>query len=99
MFILLVSYFLGKTFPFFGLQYHPEKTIFEWADTLNIPHSLQAIRFSQVMADNFVQTARTNKHRLTDKNILKEFLMSQQSPLYTGFITQSHSPFQQIYVY
>jgi len=51
------------------------------------------------MADNFVQTARTNKHRLTDKNILKEFLMSQQSPLYTGFITQSHSPFQQIYVY
>ena len=72
--------------------------MFEWAETLNIPHSLEAIKFSQVMIDNFVQAARRNKHRI-EEEVERRYLMTRQTPIYTGFMKYSHSPFQQIYVY
>ena len=90
--------FPGKNHPYFGLQFHPEKTMFEWAEKLNIPHELDAIKFSQLIADNFVQEARKNSHRISDE-VEDKYLLTKQIPIYTGFMKNSHSPFQQIYVY
>ena len=90
--------FSGNLHPIFGLQYHPEKTMFEWAEKLNIPHEIDAIKFSQLVADNFVEETRKNKHRIS-KEVEEKYLITKQIPIYTGFMENSHSPFQQIYVY
>ena len=39
--------------PFYGVQFHPEKNIYEWSNS-NIPHSSDAVRVSQYLANFFV---------------------------------------------
>jgi len=55
-----VSTMEGSTFPFFGVQWHPEKAMFEWGIQDNteqpyeaIDHSPQAIKLSKYLADFF----------------------------------------------
>ena len=60
--ICIYIYFLfcstGKKYPFYGVQYHPEKNIFDWDGPLNVDHSRNAIAFAQGLADFFVQQGR-----------------------------------------
>lgn len=42
------------SFPFYGLQFHPEKNSYEWAIKKNIPHGELATKISQYFADFFV---------------------------------------------
>lgn len=44
----------GKKYPFFGTQWHPEKSQFEWEPKEAIDHSPDAIRIGQYMANFFV---------------------------------------------
>ncbi|XP_066912707.1 gamma-glutamyl hydrolase-like [Clytia hemisphaerica] len=96
--IEFVSIYEGKKYPFYGLQFHPEKIMYEWAEKLNVPRSLDAIKFSQLMVDNFIEEARKNTHQINSE-IKEKYLMTKQQPIDTVFMEHSHSPFQQIYVY
>ena len=55
-----------KTYPFFGLQWHPEKNIFIWKSSLNIPHSKKAIKVAQAVSNFFVDLARENMNSYSD---------------------------------
>ena len=50
-----------KTLPWYGVQFHPEKVIYEWLD-LGIPHSEMAIRLSQGLSNFLVNEARKNQN-------------------------------------
>lgn len=42
------------TYPFYGLQFHPEKNLYEWIIGKKIPHGKNAIEISQYFANFFV---------------------------------------------
>ena len=44
-----------KNYPFYGVQFHPEKNIYEWVEGKNIPHGINATKVSQFFADFFVE--------------------------------------------
>ena len=45
---------LAKDYPFYGVQWHPEKSAFEWDETEDICHSEHAIIIMQMAANFFV---------------------------------------------
>lgn len=47
-----------KQFPFYGLQYHPEKNLYEWATWKNNPHGPDATIVSQYFANFFVNEGK-----------------------------------------
>ena len=47
--------FSAFDYPFYGVQWHPEKNNFEWSLNENIPHSDHATVISQTAANFFVQ--------------------------------------------
>lgn len=42
------------TYPFYGLQFHPEKNLYEWKIGKKIPHGKNAIEVAQYFANFFV---------------------------------------------
>lgn len=57
-----VSTFEAIKYPFYGVQWHPEKNIFIWAENQAIDHSFDAIRVTQYFANFFVNEARKSSH-------------------------------------
>lgn len=45
-------------YPFYGVQFHPEKNIYEWIINRNISHTSNAIKAAQYFATFFVDEAR-----------------------------------------
>ncbi|XP_022092688.1 gamma-glutamyl hydrolase-like [Acanthaster planci] len=92
----------GKTFistieaiyyPFYGVQFHPEKNLFEWKSK-NINHSSDAVVVTQYFADFFVSEARKNYHSFSGET-LDKYLIYNYSPVYTNGI----SSFEQCYFF
>ncbi len=50
-----MSLSVAYKYPFYGVQWHPEKNVFEWTTHEDIPHSLPAVQAAQAMANFFVQ--------------------------------------------
>ena len=57
-----VSTLESKKYPITATQWHPEKNAFEWTKTVHIPHSPDAVRMTQEVANFFVSEARKNAH-------------------------------------
>lgn len=49
-----------KLYPFFAIQFHPEKIIFDWSDDLNVKHSILATEVSEYFGAFFVNECRQN---------------------------------------
>jgi anthranilate/para-aminobenzoate synthase component II len=47
-----------RRYPIYGLQFHPEKNIYEWRKDKHHPHSAQAIRVSQYFGNFFVSEGK-----------------------------------------
>ncbi len=45
-------------YPFYGVQWHPEKNGFEWTPHEDIPHTEPAVAVMQGLANFFVQEGR-----------------------------------------
>jgi gamma-glutamyl hydrolase len=50
-----------RAYPFFATQWHPEKPPFEFG-MAEVPHTLDAIRVSQRLANAFIEAARRSPH-------------------------------------
>jgi hypothetical protein len=61
--IEFISSIEHKAYPFYGVQFHPEKNAFEWK-TESIPHSADAILVGQFYGNFFV-----NESTLTGKYV------------------------------
>ena len=64
-----ITTFKYKKYPFYGIQYHPEKIMFEWLDPL-IPHSQTCIDVSKKMSEFLMKECKKNKNILKNKNLL-----------------------------
>ncbi len=75
----------NKNHPFFAVQYHPERSLFEWADRENIVKDFSTIRLQSYFAAMFVNEARNNKHRFPTRAIENRWnLNGQYSKLFFG---------------
>lgn len=89
-----VSTMEAYDYPFYGTQWHPEKTPFVWTRPY-IPHSSSAVRASFYTAAFFVDEARKNMHKFESDEAEKEALIYNYNPVYTADV----SVFQQKYIF
>jgi len=47
-----------KGYPFYGVQFHPEKNLYEWVTGKNIPHGRNATLAAQYFANFFVNEGK-----------------------------------------
>lgn len=83
-------------YPFYGLQFHPEKNLYEWNRNENIPHGIYASRISQYFANFFVNEARTNRNQFWDKNVEAKSLIYNYDTTYTAL---NNISFEQCYLF
>ncbi|OQR97178.1 gamma-glutamyl hydrolase [Thraustotheca clavata] len=90
----------AKDYPFYGLQFHPEKNPYEFSERANgalyssIDHSYEAILASQAFAHFFIREAKKNNHRFASPN------EEVASTLYNNNATSGLYPtFESIYVF
>ncbi|EEC08863.1 conserved hypothetical protein [Ixodes scapularis] len=86
------------SYPFYAVQFHPEKNSFEWKldeRHQNIPHSVDATRLTQYMANFFVGEARKNDHKFSSPEDESKALIYNYDVSYS----QGYSAFTQIYVF
>lgn len=85
-----------KHYPIYGVQWHPEKNNFEWSTKeTSIPHSYEAVRVAQHMANFFVNEARKNTHRFANQAAEQKHLIYNYMANYTG----KKSNFEQMYLF
>ena len=76
----LVSSIEGKEFPFYGFQFHPEKSGYIWWNNVNADHHPNAILFEQQISNFFVQETRKNFHSFSsEKEKLNYLIFKYQS--------------------
>lgn len=52
--VTFVSSMESTKYPFYGVQFHPEKNLYEWVNGKKIPHNMQAVLVTQYFANFFV---------------------------------------------
>ncbi|KAF7992042.1 hypothetical protein HCN44_001367 [Aphidius gifuensis] len=57
-----ISSFEHRNLPYYALQFHPEKNIYEWSINKKIPHTFNAIKISQYFSNFFIEQARKSSH-------------------------------------
>lgn len=91
-----ISVFESKRYPFYGIQFHPEKNQYEFKSSLKIPHSKQAVETSQYFANFFVEETRKNNHSFADWKAEKKALIYNYPAHYTGI---KNSSYEQLYMF
>ncbi|CAN4117659.1 unnamed protein product [Withania somnifera] len=89
-----VSSAQAQHYPITALQWHPEKNVFEWASS-QIPHTEDAIRVTQNVANYFISEARKSPNRLPTNKDLGN-LIYNYSPSYAGKVRGS---FEEVYLF
>lgn len=81
-----ITIFEAIDYPFYGVQFHPEKPPFEFVfkeSQLNIPHSRESIAVSRFFADFFVGQAQQNGHQIKLRDIQHQLIYAY-NPMYTA---------------
>jgi len=71
-------------YPFYALQWHAEKPLFEWNNWEDINHSSDAVKAMQYMASHFVQEARKSGHKFASTSEEASTLIYNYPTTYTG---------------
>ncbi|CAI2375635.1 unnamed protein product [Moneuplotes crassus] len=80
-------------YPFYGLQFHPEKPSYIWIKDKNIPHSPEAIKFSQDLIINFVKECRKNFNAFESRKIENKLMIEN------AFLNLTLTTSQDIYLF
>eukprot|EP00794_Sanderia_malayensis_P000357 gene357-990_t len=91
---IFVSTTEAQHFPIYGSQWHPEKNPFEWNVSLQMPHSADAIKASESLAEFFVNEARKSGHEFSSSVSANEYLIYKYAPIFTP-----GEHFEQVYVF
>jgi len=78
-----VSTVEAKKYPFYGLQWHPEKNPWEWTVAENIPHSAIAVEATLYTSQFFINEARKSTSSF-DEATLNTLLIYNTNPVFTG---------------
>ncbi|XP_046448974.1 gamma-glutamyl hydrolase-like [Daphnia pulex] len=77
-------------YPIWGVQFHPEKNVYEWgANLTSVPHSPGAVKAGLYFADFFVSQARKSQHRFSSRREEESYLIYNYLPVYTGNVSSS----------
>lgn len=79
-----ISTMEANRYPFYAVQWHPEKSPFEWIDKPGMVHSTAAVRASFYTASFFVSEAMKNQHRFSSPEEEEAALIYNFSPVYRG---------------
>merc|ERR1712080_371498 len=92
-----ISTFEGRHAPLYGLQWHPEKSLFVFNPVLAVDHSIHAVIAAQYIANFFMSEARMNPGAFRDREEELDHLVAAQiSPVFVGNITES--PYDLVYM-
>uniref|UniRef100_UPI0037E70476 gamma-glutamyl hydrolase n=1 Tax=Semicossyphus pulcher TaxID=241346 RepID=UPI0037E70476 len=90
-----ISTMEAKHYPFYAVQWHPEKSPFEWIDKPGMIHTTSAVRASFYTASFFVSEAMKSKHQFSSSAEEERALIYNFSPVYRGI----HAVFVQNYYF
>ncbi|XP_047203868.1 zgc:171566 [Girardinichthys multiradiatus] len=71
-------------YPFYAVQWHPEKSPFEWIDKPGMGHSVSAVRASFYTGSFFVSEAMKSQHHFSNPAEEDRALIYNFSPVYRG---------------
>lgn len=83
-------------YPFYGVQFHPEKNLYEWVLNKNISHSSNAILASQYFAQFFINEARKSDHHFANAKNEDNHMIYNFPATFTG---AKGSSFEQSYMF
>lgn len=81
-------------YPFYGVQFHPEKNLYEFVKNKNISHTADAVSYAQYFADFFLSEARKSTNNFPNSTIENDLLFYNYVPEFSG---KKGSAFAQIY--
>lgn len=79
-----VSTMEAKRYPFYSMQWHPEKSAFEWNPGKKIPHDATTIEFNYFISKFMVNEAKLNDHSFESETTEQNALIYNYYPVYTG---------------
>ncbi|CAL1591817.1 unnamed protein product [Knipowitschia caucasica] len=82
-----VSTMEAYQYPFYAVQWHPEKNLFEWSRSQPLPHSPSAVKVASCCAHFFISEARKNRHRFKSEEQERRALVYRYTPKYTADCT------------
>lgn len=85
-----------RYYPFYGVQFHPEKNLYEWVRNKNITHTAHSTSTSQYFAEFFVEEARKSNHHFKDAKTEDQFVIYNFPATFTGAVGSS---FEQCYMF
>lgn len=91
-----ISTIENRFYPFYGVQFHPEKNIYEWVRNKNISHSQNAIAAAQYFAEFFVNEARKSKNHFENSKTEDMYVIYNFDATFTGAVG---SAFEQAYMF
>ncbi|KNC86757.1 hypothetical protein SARC_01091 [Sphaeroforma arctica JP610] len=92
-----VSAFEARDFPIFGVQFHPEKNVFEFEKHHDTSHTASAISAALYMATEFINHARRNPNTFATEKGEYDALIYAHEP--TRTYTQTGGHFEQMYFF
>lgn len=85
-----------RNYPFYGIQFHPEKNIYEWVRNKNISHTQNAIKAAQYFAEFFVNEARKSTNSFKNAKTEDQYVIYNFNVTFTGLVG---SAFEQCYMF
>ncbi|CAH2091183.1 unnamed protein product [Euphydryas editha] len=79
-----------KRYPFYGIQFHPEKSAFEWKRSKKYAHSFEAIKANRYFMDFFVQECRKSQHSFASASEENRYLIYNYEPHFTGVLGSAY---------
>ena len=96
VFLNKLYFIIDKEAPIFGLQWHPEKTLFVFNPVVSVDHTIFAVVVSQYIANVFVGFARQNSNGFKSIKEERFSLVYKYKTLYVGNMTGSS--YEQLYI-
>lgn len=94
--VRFISTMEHRTFPFYGVQFHPEKTLYEYIPNRNISHTKDAIVAAQYFSRFFVEECRKSLHSFANyteenRHLIYNFPVTFSAP--------TNSIYQEVYMF
>ncbi|XP_023936690.1 gamma-glutamyl hydrolase A isoform X2 [Bicyclus anynana] len=80
----------NKRYPFYGVQFHPEKSSFEWKSSKTYTHSFDAVRANRYFMDFFVNECRKSQRAFANTAEENAKLIYNYEPRFTGALGSSY---------
>ena len=81
-----VSSMESPDYPFQGVQFHPEKQIYQWNDDVGYNHYWDSVMINRYLADTFVKQARQNTNTYGDYETTQKAIIEN----YDFYVTDSY---------